>query len=133
MIGGADIILGGSTREDDADFLLRGIRSEWPGAFVQGADEPHAIPIRDLRFPLHGQTEIFVYRDEASYRSWQTDGATTENEDAMIQVIVADDSVTLVVDRQGSNLASLADDLLASLSRNRMRPTLQPTHLPEAA
>lgn len=120
MIGGADIILGGQTRAHDADFLVRGIRSEWPNALIQRVDEHDAVPARQFRLPLVGLVELFLYRDTASYLSWGTYGATADNQAAMIHMIVSDDSVTLVVDHENSALADLARELLGSLRPNRI-------------
>jgi hypothetical protein len=120
MIGGADIVLHGQTKAHDTDLLVRGIRSEWPRAVIQRADEDDGIPIRDFRFPVIGPTELIVYRDDASYQSWRSKGATADNQDAMIHLIVVDDSVTLVVDRPDSALAALARELLGALRPNRI-------------
>lgn len=120
MIGGADIVLHGQTKAHDADLLVRGIRSEWPRAVIQRADEENGTPIRALRFPILGPTELIVYRDDASYQSWRSEGATADNQDAMIHIIVDDDSVTLVVDRIDSALADIARDLLEALRPNRI-------------
>ena len=120
MIGGADIILTGRTKPQDADLLVRGIRSEWPNALIQGVDEPRATSILDFHFPVVGAVELIVYRDISSYLSWDAHGATEDNQDAMIHMIVTADSVTLVVDHEGSALAGLARELLGSLRPNRI-------------
>ena len=120
MIGGADIVLHGQTKAHDADLLVRGIRSEWPRAVIQHADKDDGIPIRAFRFPIIGPTELLVYRDDASYQSWRSKGATADNQDAMIHLIVSDDNVTLVVDRTDSALADIARDLLEALRPNRI-------------
>jgi hypothetical protein len=120
MIGGADLILHGRTKAHDTDILVRGIRSEWPGAMIQHADEVEASPICSFRLPVFGPTELIVYRDPDSYQSWKDHGATTNNQDAMILMIVSDDTVTLVVDHPRSALADIAWDLLDSLRPNRI-------------
>ncbi len=120
MIGGADLVLRGRTRAHDTDILVRGIRSEWPDAMIQHADEGDAAPIRSFRLPVSGPAELIVYRDRSSYQSWRDHGATMDNQDAMLHVIVSDDSVTLVVDRPASALAKVACDLLDALRANRI-------------
>ena len=120
MIGGTDIVLHGRTKSHDTDLLVRGIRSEWPSAVIQRANEDEAVPIRDFHFPIIGSAELIVYRDRASHQSWASNGATANNQDTMIHLIVSDDSVTLVVDRPDSALANLARQLLESLRPNRI-------------
>lgn len=130
MIGGADIVLHGRTKAHDTDILVRGIRSEWPDAMIQRADEVDAAPIRSFPFPVFGPAELIVYRDRASYQSWKNHGASADNQDAMIHLLVSDDAVTLVVDRPGSALAELAWDLLIALRPNRI--VLQAAYLQAA-
>jgi hypothetical protein len=120
MIGGADLVLHGRTKAHDTDILVRGIRSEWPNAMIQRVDEADATPIRNFRLPIFGPAELIVYRDRASYQSWKDHGATADNQDAMILLIVSDDAVTLVVDQPSSALAELAWDLLGALRPNRI-------------
>jgi hypothetical protein len=120
MIGGADLVLHGRTKAHDTDILVRGIRSEWPRALIQRADDVDATPIRSFRLPVFGPAELIVYRDPASYQSWRDHGATADNQDGMILVIVSDDAVTLVVDQPRSALAGFAWDLLGALRPNRI-------------
>jgi hypothetical protein len=120
MIGGADLVLHGQTKVHDTDLLVRGIRVEWPKAVIQHVDEENGIPIREFRFPVIGPAELIVYRDDASYKSWMFKGAAADNQDAMIHLIVVDDSVTLVVDRPDSALADMARELLVALRPNRI-------------
>lgn len=120
MIGGADVVLYGQTKTHDTDLLVRGIRSQWPGGVIQRADEDKVVSMRDFHFPVNGPAELIVYRDRASYQSWSSEGATAVNQDAMIHLIVSDDSVTLVVDRPDSALAGLARELLDSVRLNRI-------------
>ncbi|WP_437610718.1 hypothetical protein WMF20_03660 [Sorangium sp. So ce834] len=120
MIGGADIVLYGQTKAHDTDLLVRAIRTEWPNAVIQHADKENGVPIREFHFPVIGPAELIVYRDNASYQSWTSKGAAADNQDAMIHLIVADDNVTLVVDRPDSALADMARELLVSLRPNRI-------------
>ena len=82
--------------------------------------EDRAVRIRNFHFPIVGQAELIVYRDNTSFESWQSEGATADNQEAMIHVVVSGDSVTLVVDRVDSPLAELARELLESLRPNRI-------------
>lgn len=120
MIGGFDLVLEGPTHADDVDFAIRGIRSWWPNALVQSIEERDAHPVRTLRFPVRTATELLVYRDSESLASWTAEGATDSNQDAMIQLVVSASSLTVVVDRPNSELASITMDLLDALRRNRI-------------
>lgn len=120
MIGGADIVLFGQTMPQDADLILRSIRTEWPSAMVQEADSSAAVPFSQIRFPIVGPHEFIVYRDIDSFQSWQASGATPDNQDAMLHIIITRESITIVADRSDSALASLAREILASVSRNRI-------------
>ena len=122
MIGGADLVVNGAMPQD-ADLILRTMRTEWPSGLVQASDSTEAVPFREVRFPVSGPIELIIYRDMPSFESWRHAGATPENQDAMMHVIVAADSVTVVVDREDSPLASLARRVLAPLTRNRLLPT----------
>jgi hypothetical protein len=97
MIGGSDIVIEGATRADDADFIVRGLRSLWSNALIQPVTDLGAVPIRAFKFPIVAPVELLIYRDAESYASWQTDGATDSNQDAMVHVIVSRRSVTIVV------------------------------------
>jgi hypothetical protein len=119
MIGGADMVLSGRTTSREADLILRALRTEWPDGMVQRADEADAKPLRELRFPIVERGEFIVYRDRENSTAWREKGATPENADAMIHFIVADDCVTVVIDRADSPLARLAKDILSSLANNR--------------
>lgn len=120
MIGGEDIILFGQTMPQDADLILRVMRSHWPDARVQAVDSAEALPFSKIHFPIAGPAEFIVYRDGESFEQWRVHGATLENRDTMVHIIVAHDSATIVVDNEESALASLAREMLESLPRNRI-------------
>jgi hypothetical protein len=122
MIGGTDIVVKGATPQD-ADLILWTMRTEWPNGLVQAGDSLEAVPFREVRLPISGPTALIIYRDAASFQAWRLSGATPENQDAMMHVIVAADSVTIVVDREDSPLASLAREMLESVTMNRLLPT----------
>ena len=119
MIGGADIVLNGRPMPQDADLILRTMRTEWPDARIQMADSSEAVPFRSVRFPIAVPVELIIYRDATSFEAWHASGATPENQDAMMHLIITADSATIVVDREDSALASLAREILESVSRNR--------------
>jgi len=79
-IGGQDIVIKNTNPTKAWGVILGVVRELWPGAITEreGAD-------------------AIVYRDDAARTSWKTNGATSENADRMIQVIVHLTSVTVVV------------------------------------
>jgi hypothetical protein len=122
MIGGVDLILKGRTRSDDADLILRAVRRAWPSACFQRADAENAAPLSAVRFPVDNMDEFFVYRDAACLESWQTNGASTENEDTMIHVVVSPQEITIIVDRYDGPLAVLAEEIFEALRAKRRMP-----------
>jgi hypothetical protein len=87
---------------------------------VQAVDSLEALTFGELRFPIVAPAEFMVYRDEAALAAWQAHGATPENQATMMHVIIASDSATIVVDDDGSDLATIARELLESVPRNRI-------------
>ena len=80
-IGGNDFILPVHGRAPDQLFqFIEGIvREHWP-EFVVEADE----------------NERFYYRNEAARRMWEESGRTNDNDDQMLHVICASNTLTLV-------------------------------------
>lgn len=115
------MVLEGPTSSDDADFLVRGIRSLWRSALIQPATAYATVPIHAFNYPVTTPVELLIYRDAASLASWQADGATDDNQDSMVHVIVSDRSITLVVDRHDSSLADAVRGILDALRRNRLQ------------
>ena len=121
MIGGTDPVING-TMPQDADLILWTMRNEWPDGLVQAGDSPEALPFRSIRFPIKGPVEFIIYRDAAAFDSWRVGGAKRENQETMMHLLVGPDSITMVVDRENSPLASLAHEVLESLTKNRRLP-----------
>ena len=121
MIGGEDLILPGKPRPDDGDFMLRYLSYAWPDAIVEDAASPNCMPIRCLLPMLRAPAprEFFVYRNEASFGSWQQTGATNDNGDEMIHVLIGSDEITCVVDRQDSWSGRLVLQLFKMLKHKR--------------
>lgn len=120
MIGGADLVIDGPTWPEDADFVVRSLRSLWPDAVLQGVNERAARSIRSIRFPVGTPAEVLIYRDPDSFVSWDTHGATEDNQDALVHLIVSPKSVTVVVDRHDSPLADAIREVLRAVQRNRV-------------
>lgn len=119
MIGGADITLEGPTTNTDADFLVRGLQNHWPNALIQDANQLEAVSIHSFVVPAFTHSELLIYKDAESYASWQADGATDANQNAMVHVIISGSCVTAVVDRTDSELAATVRALLSALQRRR--------------
>ncbi len=121
MIGGTDLIASGTTPQD-ADLILWTMRTQWPDGLVQAGDSTEALPFRSIRFPIKGPIEFMIYRDAAAFDSWRVNGATPQNQEAMMHLLVGPASITIVVDREDSPLASLAREMLESLAKDRLLP-----------
>jgi hypothetical protein len=104
----------------DADLVLWTMRNEWPNGLVQAGDSTEALPFPSIRFPIKGPVELIIYRDAAAFESWRLDGATPENQNTMMHLLVGPDSLTIVVDREDSPLASLAREMIELLTRDRL-------------
>lgn len=120
MIGGEDIVFEGIVKLDAADFLVRGIRAQWPNAIIQYSNEREAVPLSKFDFPVLRTIDVIIYQDESSYESWIKYGGIDENQDSMIQLIVDANFITFVVDKINSSLANLANDLIGALLHNHI-------------
>jgi hypothetical protein len=120
MIGGTDLVLAGKPSGDEAFFVIRALRAEWPELVVQEADrlEPESAGSQALwARPLR---EFFVYRSRADYASWQRSGATSENSDTMVHVLLTGDALTLVADSSpSSSTVRLSKEILVALRVQR--------------
>lgn len=81
----------------------------WPDSVVHDADDPRTItPMKVALFPGH---EFFVYQNRAAADSWREHGATDENQDLMVHVLI---SATFVVgsptSEMGQAVTKLAGD-----------------------
>ena len=115
-IGGTDVIFAAPRASFNTRRILEVVQGEWPAAVLEDADTEGTLPVRDL---LAGELsrdscEFFLYRDEASAKSWDEDGLTTANANAMIHVLTRDIpgspeklEVTFVVDRRKGKMAAL--------------------------
>jgi hypothetical protein len=121
MIGGEDIVLSIPNRPHYLTLILQALSSAWPGAQFQLAESVSAVPFGKFVLPTTGLGEVFIYRDAGSYAAWSQRGATVQNQDAMMHVIVEPNSITIVVDRLDSNLGKIARELLDSVPRNRFQ------------
>ncbi len=103
--GRTDLILDGPGEPADSDRILRALMNLWPHAVIARADVPVTTPI-GLRaanwYEVLEFQEYFVARDEPALRAWLADGATKENADTMVHVLLTPVSLTAVVDDPAS-------------------------------
>lgn len=111
---GFDITLRGRPSPHDADIAVRTLRAHWPGAVCE-----HAATGSVVVFPLTGNADVLVFRDEQARETVRAHGVTADTEWLFAQVIVGE-SVTIVVDRDGSPLCAAARDVLTSVRANRI-------------
>jgi hypothetical protein len=104
-IGGRDIVLEGATAPEDGAAIIETFRRRWPALVFQDADQPSPVEWQTTGLETR---EFFVYRDLAAFSSWREHGAATENNDAMIHVVIEDDRITFVVADGDSETAALA-------------------------
>jgi hypothetical protein len=88
MIGGADTVISRPPQakaEDIAAFVLALTKMAWP----------HAVEVKGGE-GLMGVLETFLFENDAACAGWEQVGASPMHDDKMIQVLVSDDTVTLV-------------------------------------
>ena len=89
MIGGIDVVFWVRDDISAAEVILRTLRRHWPNFVIEDADDPAPfLPNPGPWLPTPAGREFFAYKDEASAMSWEELGATPENRDAMIYVIL---------------------------------------------
>ena len=119
-IGGIDIVLAARRNAPVAEIVLRRIRLMWPHCVFEDAERPGCHPISSpwVWFSGTQSTEFFIYRDDEAARAWEEQGATAENQDAMIHVLLGESEragslmdVTLVIGSQSPDISALISDL----------------------
>lgn len=104
-IGGIDMVFDGAGSPGEGRRILDVLQRRWPDAVVQGADYSGFVAASDPS--IDTMREFFVYRSHADFESWNSNGASEVNADAMVNVMLGPTSTTIVVDRWGSSLYSL--------------------------
>jgi len=129
-IGGTDVILAAPRATFDIRRILEVVQTEWPDAVFEDAEADGTRPLQKLvaRHERVDSCEFFLFRDEASARSWDEEGLTTANANKMLHVLIRDipsssDEIelTLVVDRLKGKMATLIGRLRETLNA-RERP-----------
>src|SRR5262245_61629811 len=119
MIGGEDIILPGKPRPDDWDSIVRYLSRAWPDAILEDAAGTEPMPIRALWSRAPSPREFFVYRNGQSFHSWQAQGATDDNGEDMIHVVIGNHEITCVIDRRDSWSGRLVLQLMKAIEQKR--------------
>jgi hypothetical protein len=133
MIGGEDIVieLPGLASSVTLPAAVRYVFDRWPSAVTQDGDTGRRFD-RFAAMDFGNLREVFVYRDEAAFDSWERLGADTTNANQMIHFLASTGRLTIVVD-------DLQDVVSASIVRglrDRLRfgmPWLAPVMDVEAA
>lgn len=125
MIGGEDIqvTLESAPPADTVGYVLRLLRAAWPDAVVDDVEDERGPRPIDAMFPARAFHELLVYRDAASQRLWDEQGATNETNDSMIHILADDGCLTFVVDARVSLTGKLVADIIGAL---RARPNPRP-------
>jgi len=127
MIGGVDIIveLPGVPSSVTMPAAVRYVLDRWPAAVMQDGDTARrfdsfaAMDFGHLR-------EVFVYRDEQAFQSWERLGADATNANQMIHLLASVSRFTIVVDSlQDTSAASIVHGLCDRLSKGM--PWLAPS------
>jgi hypothetical protein len=133
MIGGNDIVFNKQTEPADRIVIVQAFRKAWPDLVVQDGAAEGSVPFDDALGIVASADEFFVYRDEASFKSWSEHGALPQNDDQMVHVMVAPDEITLVVAGAASETHRMAHDAIAALSSparaniGKLLPSVNPT------
>lgn len=130
MIGGTDVILEVKPGVSAADVIIRVVRRHWPHCLYQNADDEGApLPVPDATTPPV-EPEFFLYQNQDAARSWDEFGATPENQNSMLYVLLpkaTDENsgsaeVTVVCGELVGPMAALMTEIEAELSRGA-KPT----------
>lgn len=126
MIGGTDVIMERKPGVPAADMILRVVRRHWPDCLYQNADdEGPARPLPAEGTPPGLAPEFFLHRDEESVRSWDEFGATPDNVNTMLYVLIPGDdggdaaapsSVTVVCGELDGVMSALMAEIESELS-----------------
>ena len=122
MIGGSDKVLWVDEDAPVADLVLRVVRQHWPNFVFQDADADQPLDAASpLLTPPTGH-EFFLYRTAATAQEWLEFGATDNNKNTLIHVILGNRrkpelrlrSVTLVGDDWTGEMALILSDIQAA-------------------
>ena len=99
MIGGEDIILELPCLAPSMTLpaAVRYVLDRWPTAVAQDGDTGRRFD-RFAAMEFGNLREVFVYRDEQAFHSWERLGADTTNANQMVHLLASSGRLTIVVD-----------------------------------
>lgn len=125
MIGGFDVELLGARNPYDLVEALNYIVRKWPNASVVSC-APYEGHLRALTTILSAiprklwdVTELFVYKDEDAFRSWEKDGLTDTNYDDLISITLRPEGVFFVVGDKESASKAIVDGAIREIKYYR--------------
>ncbi len=126
MIGRFDVKLLGTRNPYDLVEALNYIIRKWPNASVITCTpkyEGHLKALTPLQsaiaLKLWDVTELFVYKDEEAFRSWEKDGLTDTNYDDLITITLSSEGVFFVVGDKESASKAIVDGAIAVIKDYR--------------
>lgn len=93
-IGGIDVILPVERDVAAAEIILEAVRTLWPGAIFEDADDAgtHSMDDPEIWQYWSASREFFIYRDRAAAEAWEKLGGVDENQNSMLHFLIASDS-----------------------------------------
>jgi hypothetical protein len=123
MIGGSDKVLWVDENAPASDIILRIVQQHWPSFVVQNADEDQPLnAAKSAALTQSAGREFFLYRTAETAQNWLQAGATEDNKNTLIHVILGSRrkldfglrSVTLVGDDWTGETAAILADIQAA-------------------
>jgi hypothetical protein len=142
MIGGTDFEFWVAEGVSAGDVILHTVARYWPEYVLENAldESPYYKPRTDLGTPQPPSSEFFIYRDEKAAQNWAEHGATPENANEMVHVILGkrvrptlrERSVTLVVGSRAGEMQAFVSDLSAQFGESIKVSPAESLHRREA-
>ena len=119
MIGGSDIAFQHAFKHAGSalELVAKTLRFRWPKAVYQNAD----TGVRYASYatvPFGQMRELFVYKDEDAFASWEKLGADASNRNTMVHALASNDSVTVVLDEIDAFAKSVLESVKESMERS---------------
>lgn len=122
MLDGYCIEYGGvgpQSRDEATVAFLDAIHKDWPCAVVTSSDFSYHAPSLVAAIDLRWDTEFFVFRDQATYESYEDNGLLPENERGIINVEYGPEGIEVYVIRKDWEQFTVASAALAAVTAAR--------------